>query len=81
MRCDFEDRPCDPQKLTLFLRLIIFCTPECHWQDGRVYKGEWRAGLQHGRGVETDADGRVRHDGMWLEGEPVRISSETQARP
>jgi hypothetical protein len=25
----------------------------CHWPDGRVYKGKWKAGMPHGQGVET----------------------------
>lgn len=45
---------------------------ECHWEDGRTYKGEWRAGMAHGKGVETNPDGSVRHDGQWVKDEPVR---------
>merc|ERR1740124_630685 len=43
---------------------------ECHWEDGRKYKGEWRAGMAHGQGVETYPEGRVRHDGQWIDDEP-----------
>jgi MORN repeat len=44
---------------------------ECHWEDGRTYKGEWRAGMAHGQGVETYPDGRIRHEGHWFEDEPI----------
>jgi hypothetical protein len=27
--------------------------------------------MAHGRGVETFPDGTVRHDGVWVEDEPV----------
>lgn len=43
----------------------------CSWEDGRCYKGEWLNGMAHGKGVETFADGTVRHDGLWVEDEPV----------
>ena len=43
----------------------------CVWSDGRSYKGNWKNGMAHGHGVETFADGRVRHEGMWKEDEPV----------
>jgi hypothetical protein len=43
----------------------------CAWEDGRCYKGEWLNGMAHGKGVETFADGTVRHDGLWVEDEPV----------
>ena len=28
-------------------------------------------GMAHGKGVETFPDGTTRHDGMWMEDEPV----------
>ena len=43
----------------------------CKWEDGRCYKGEWLNGMAHGKGIETFADGTVRHDGQWIEDEPV----------
>lgn len=43
----------------------------CSWQDGRCYKGEWLNGMAHGKGTETFADGSIRHDGQWVEDEPV----------
>jgi len=45
---------------------------ECTWEDGRRYEGEWKNGMAHGNGVETYADGTVRHNGHWLNDEPVR---------
>lgn len=43
----------------------------CSWEDGRKYSGEWLNGMAHGKGVEVFPDGTVRHDGMWIEDEPV----------
>jgi hypothetical protein len=43
----------------------------CSWEDGRCYKGEWLNGMAHGKGVETYPDGSIRHDGIWVEDEPV----------
>ena len=31
-----------------------------YWTDGSVYKGEWKKGIQHGRGVMTFPDGRIK---------------------
>jgi hypothetical protein len=44
----------------------------CTWEDGRRYRGEWRNGMAHGRGTETYPNGTVRHDGQWIDDEPVR---------
>ena len=33
---------------------------EMYWTDGSVYKGEWNKGIQHGRGVMTFPDGRIK---------------------
>lgn len=44
----------------------------CTWEDGRCYQGEWRNGMAHGKGVEKYADGTIRHDGQWIDDEPVR---------
>jgi len=44
----------------------------CSWEDGRCYQGEWRNGMAHGKGRETYADGTVRHDGQWVDDEPIR---------
>jgi hypothetical protein len=32
---------------------------------------EWMNGMAHGTGVETFPDGSIRHDGTWIEDEPV----------
>jgi MORN repeat len=32
---------------------------------------EWLNGMAHGRGVETFADGTIRHEGLWRQDEPV----------
>lgn len=44
----------------------------CTWEDGRRYRGEWRNGMAHGRGTETYPNGAIRHDGQWVDDEPVR---------
>ena len=44
----------------------------CEWHDGRIYEGEWKAGMAHGVGVETYPDGRIRHSGKWIKDEPIR---------
>ena len=33
---------------------------EMYWTDGSVYKGEWNKGIQHGKGIMTFPDGRVK---------------------
>ena len=30
------------------------------WTDGSIYKGEWRRGIQHGKGVMTFSDGTIK---------------------
>jgi hypothetical protein len=45
---------------------------QCHWADGRTYKGEWANGKAHGYGVEIRPDGSIRHDGEWQNDNPVR---------
>ncbi|KAG7370893.1 2-isopropylmalate synthase [Nitzschia inconspicua] len=44
----------------------------CTWEDGRRYRGEWRNGMAHGRGIETYPNGTIRHEGQWIDDEPVR---------
>lgn len=44
----------------------------CTWEDGRRYRGEWRNGMAHGRGTETYPNGAIRHEGEWVDDEPVR---------
>lgn len=31
-----------------------------YWTDGSIYKGEWKKGIQHGKGVMTFPDGRIK---------------------
>ena len=45
---------------------------ECTWEDKRKYRGEWRNGMAHGRGIETYPNGNIRHEGQWIDDEPVR---------
>jgi hypothetical protein len=45
---------------------------ECVWATGRKYHGEWRAGQAQGYGVESRADGTIRHQGEWKKDRPVR---------
>jgi hypothetical protein len=54
---------------------------QCHWADGRVYKGEWENGKAHGYGIEIRPDGTVRHDGEWSEDTPVRHKTTTPEDP
>jgi hypothetical protein len=35
-----------------------------NWKDGSLYKGEWKKGIQHGKGKMTFPDGRVK-DGIF----------------
>ena len=44
----------------------------CTWEDGRRYEGEWRNGMAHGMGKETYPNGKVRHEGQWIDDEPIR---------
>ena len=49
----------------------IVISRTCTWADGRVYTGEWVGGQAHGKGIETNPDGTVRHDGNWQYDNPV----------
>lgn len=42
------------------------------WNDGGYYEGEWQAGMIHGEGKEIRANGSLRHEGIWTNGQPVR---------
>eukprot|EP00934_Nitzschia_sp_Nitz4_P002347 Nitzschia sp. Nitz4//scaffold104_size75438//34677//39307//NITZ4_005658-RA/size75438-snap-gene-0.114-mRNA-1//1//CDS//3329532392//2347//frame0 len=44
----------------------------CVWEDKRRYEGEWRNGMAHGHGIETYPNGNIRHQGQWVDDEPVR---------
>ena len=54
--------------LNLFLPVIVFDV--CR-TDGRVFDGQWRNGLQHGKGQYTNAQGKVRK-GVWEDGRRLR---------
>jgi hypothetical protein len=43
------------------------------WADGGFYFGQWMNGEMHGDGQEVLADGTLRHDGAFRQGQPVRI--------
>ena len=45
----------------------------CTWEDGRRYRGAWRNGMAHGHGAETYPNGSIRHEGQWIDDEPVRV--------
>jgi len=49
--------------------------------DGSSHCGIWKDGIQHGKGTETNADGTIRHDGDWVDGEPSRDSDKNKKRP
>lgn len=52
-------------------KLLCVCVL-CVRVDGRRYRGEWRNGMAHGRGTETYPNGAIRHEGQWVDDEPVR---------
>ena len=43
---------------------------EFYWQDGKVYKGQWKDGKQHGYGVIIDKDGK-EIKAEWAEGKKI----------
>jgi hypothetical protein len=52
--------------------LHVTSRKQCHWADGRIYKGDWVDGKAHGYGIERRPDGSVRHDGQWENDKPIR---------
>jgi hypothetical protein len=48
------------------------------WKDGRKYEGEWKNSQHHGVGVESDAEGHVVHDGIWIHHEPLVRQQQQQ---
>ena len=42
-----------------------------NWPDGRVYKGYWQNGKQHGHGVYIGSNG-IEKEGEWYEGKRVK---------
>ena len=50
----------------------------CAWPDGFVYLGEWKNGKTHGHGIELRPDGTIRHEGLFVDNEPVRTKAVTR---
>ena len=42
------------------------------WPDGSKYIGEWSKGIRHGSGKEYKANGKLRFQGHWKDGNEVR---------
>jgi hypothetical protein len=42
------------------------------WPDGSKYVGEWSQGNRHGLGKEYTAEGGLRFDGIWKDGQPIK---------
>ena len=38
---------------------------------GSYYSGEWHEDKRHGRGIQVDKEGNVKHDGQWNDNKPV----------
>ena len=53
---------------TTTYKIVVFV---CYRPDGRVFDGEWKNGVQHGRGNYTNAQGKVR-EGVWEEGRRLK---------
>ena len=47
------------------------------WSDGRVYKGNWLGGKQHGLGLYTVPGQEVRC-GLWEEGKRIEWFDKAQ---
>jgi hypothetical protein len=43
---------------------------ELFWPDGKFYKGHWKEGTQHGKGIFKGIDGIEKH-GQWFKGKRV----------
>lgn len=41
------------------------------WSDGRIYRGYWENGKQHGLGRFLSKDGKVKY-GLWDEGKKLK---------
>ena len=39
--------------------------------NGGWYEGEWSEGERHGQGKEVNADGSIKHEGLWSRNNPV----------
>ena len=42
------------------------------WADGGKYVGQFKDDKRHGRGKYTLANGKVDHDGEWVNGDPKK---------
>jgi hypothetical protein len=52
------------------------------WQDGRIYRGEWRKSKYHGNGVEIDSSGQEVFDGTWENNHPAfEVSLRPEVNP
>ena len=51
-----------------WIRLNIY--REFEWPDGRRYKGEWKNGKQHGKGIFINDKGETR-SGLWEDGKRI----------
>jgi hypothetical protein len=49
---------------------------EFSWPDGKIYKGQWRDGKQHGEGVLKHKG--VERKGLWDNGKRLRWDDEKQ---
>lgn len=59
---------CDEIQLWLRVSYVVYHFVSCTCS-------EWFNGMAHGKGVETFADGTIRHEGLWREDEPVPNAS------
>ena len=41
------------------------------YKDGKIYKGEYRHGKQHGEGILIEVD-KSKRKGEWVKGERIR---------
>ena len=42
------------------------------WVSGSKYVGEWKDDKMHGQGIETLANGTIKHSGEWENGYPKK---------
>ena len=40
------------------------------YSNGNTYVGDWKDDKRHGRGKQTNANGTVFHDGVWVNDKP-----------
>jgi hypothetical protein len=44
---------------------------ELSFNDGSIYKGEWKKGKQNGKGMIIDASKNIAVEGEWKNGEKI----------